>query len=224
MVQGPLDPHGGRCSCETANIVPKALGVAERSLALAGLLASRGFERDGHSHDGGSSPRSSRCAPSPSARSIDSARQAGAEGLVGHQLAVDLPRPPRSPEPYAPGSRCPYVSSRYRTMSADSNSSRPVFGSQSHGTIMRPDRSRNARRSWLPLPTLTSRYGSSSSHSASRAMRQNGEASNEYSSSGCSGARAGRERTPRPPRTMVANEPGGTETSVRSHHGDGRFP
>ena len=81
-------------------------------------------------------------------------------------------------------------------MSADSKSSTCVFGSKRNGTCILPERSTNASRLGLPFPTLCSRYGSSSVQSASRAMRQNGDASKLQSSSGCAGAFEASTRTP----------------------------
>ena len=77
-------------------------------------------------------------------------------------------------------------------MSADSNIAVPVFGSTRYGTIILPERATNASRLALPFATLCSTYGSSSVQSASRAIRQNGDASKLHSSSGFSGARARR--------------------------------
>src|SRR5450755_3313174 len=93
-----------------------------------------------------------------------------------------------------------------------------AFGSTRYGTSILPDRATNASRRGLPLATLWSTYGSSSSHSVSRTRRQYGDPSKLHSSSGLSAGRDGTAARPWPDRTPAAI-PAATRARGPSHIG-----
>ena len=67
----------------------------------------------------------------------------------------------------------PYVSKRYFTISSLSPIRTPVLGSTRYGTLAPSSSARSASLRGLPFPTLRTKYGISSSHSASLTSRAN---------------------------------------------------